>query len=146
VTNDSVQLVAFLLARVDEDERAARAAPPGPWLGTDAEDVGAWSVYDPEWRIAVAKVYDHDQPLGGKRGPGYIDPEAVTAHIARHNPARVMAEVEAKRQQIDHYERVAAHAAQRLEYNLAEETCYVALRCVALAYADHPDYDETWRP
>ncbi|MEU3283316.1 DUF6221 family protein, partial [Streptomyces antibioticus] len=94
-------LVRWLGEQLDEDERVARAAPPGPWIGTDAEDIGAWSVYDQEWLIASATVYTHDKPMGGKRGPGYIDASATTAHIAAHDPARVLLEVDAKRRLLD---------------------------------------------
>ncbi|WP_020116792.1 DUF6221 family protein [Streptomyces canus] len=138
------ELVRWLGEQFDEDERIARAAPPGPWLGTDAEDVGAWSVYDPEWLIASATVYTHNQPMGGKRGPGYIDASATTAHIAEWDPARVLAEIDAKRDLLvfakgihDHHETFTTGVYARLEKTL---------RLYALAYKERPGYREEWRP
>lgn len=79
-------LVAFLLARIEEDERAARATPAS----------------------------------------GY------------HDPARVLAECEAKRRMLP-YLVIPAH---RLDHC---DRCSV-LRLLALPYADHGDYDLAWRP
>src|SRR6266851_9644248 len=75
-----IDLVVFLNARLRDDEAAARAAAPGPWRGRDA---GSWS------EVAPAK------------GTG---PEAAdTEHIARHDPARVLREVAAKRAILEFY-------------------------------------------
>ncbi|MDT9688182.1 DUF6221 family protein [Streptomyces sp. P9(2023)] len=98
-------LIAFLRARLDEDEQTARAASDG------------WYLYDPEQAIAFVPVED-------------------TQHIARHTPARVLAEVDAKRRILndlwggpDHEDMWAHH-----------------IRLLALPYADHPDYRDEWRP
>jgi hypothetical protein len=72
------ELVEFLRARLDEDERIARAA------GGD----GHWTAED----IAVY----------GER----LDPTG-RVHMATHDPARVLAEVEAKRGLLDGYVQAA---------------------------------------
>jgi hypothetical protein len=65
-------------------------------------------------------------------------------HIARHDPARVLREIEAKRDLLrfaegihDHHETFTTGVASRLEDTL---------RLFAAAYADRPGYQETWRP
>jgi hypothetical protein len=61
-------------------------------------------------------------------------------------PARVLAEVEAKRKIVDLWEdpyEVPEHERER--YFEAERTTEI-LRLLALPYARHPDYDEAWRP
>jgi hypothetical protein len=82
-------LVAFVRVCLDEDERVARAAKPGPWshLSPYDEDDGDGD--------AEGGVYD-------SHGNIFVYPEgSVTRfdarHIARHDPARVLAEVAAKR-------------------------------------------------
>lgn len=91
----TADLVAFLRARLDEDEQTARAAASGPWIrhehvaGVHVDDAAEGRIY----RTAVAdcrRVRD-----------GYGVPNAL--HIVRHQPARVLAEVEAKRQIVDAY-------------------------------------------
>lgn len=121
-----MDLVEFLRARLDEDEAAARAAKPGPWTrdggsiyaGHPTEDVVDW-VYDDSWE-----------------------------HIVSHDPARVLAEVDAKRWIVDAYER--AYYGDGIDENPYEHGRRVALEeaCQALALpgANHPDYDESWRP
>ncbi|SMF86924.1 DUF6221 family protein [Streptomyces sp. Amel2xC10] len=151
----SNDLVDFMSAQLEEDERIARAAPPGPWIGTDAEDIGAWSVYDQEWLIASATVYTHDERMGGKRGPGYIDASATTAHIARHDPSRAARELAAKRQNLAELAAAevkmdqAARDRDTARYNTVRAEWTVLRRVVrrdAFAYADRPGYREEWRP
>src|SRR5437868_1752747 len=83
----SSDLVAFLQERLDEDEQAARAA--GLPLPDDDRDTPAadpltlrtWQDPDGSW------VIDNEDGLGGN---GYIWGEQLAAHIARHDPARVL--------------------------------------------------------
>jgi hypothetical protein len=56
------------------------------------------------------------------------------------SPDRWRAEVETKRRIIDECERTLRY--EDYGFNLAEET----LQLLALPHADHPDYDEWWRP
>ncbi|MFE2832133.1 DUF6221 family protein [Streptomyces mirabilis] len=133
-----MELVDFLRARLDEDEAAARAVPadlghswsdPGPWVMAGSGGGGR--------EAEVAKAADAlEMPLA----------EAVAHHIARHDPARVLAEVEAKRRivdltagmlsaakgdsEVDHYGGLSA----------AEDT----LRLLARPFRDHPDFDPSW--
>jgi hypothetical protein len=138
-------LVQFLHARYDEDEQAAHAAKGGPWH-TDGGSVYATHPTD--------EVVDYTE--SGE-------------HIARHDPARVLAEVDAKRR------RLARHTPERRRLALddadgttsmaflictsctpnrvirREEQDIVVWPCPdllddAAVHADHPDYRDEWRP
>ena len=93
-------LVTWLRVQLDEDERVAREASGDAWVtGTSAGykysrpgDVYAIGPGKGAARIAV----------GTACGPD-ITAEQSSEHIARHHPARVLAEVEAKRHIIDAY-------------------------------------------
>jgi hypothetical protein len=52
-------------------------------------------------------------------------------HIARHDPARVLADVEAKRRIV--------------EWDAEQPVDRGVLNILASVYADHPDYREEWR-
>ncbi|MFJ5176686.1 DUF6221 family protein [Streptomyces griseoviridis] len=131
-------LLEWLGAQLDEDERSARAATPGPWHvradGVVADDGEHWPV-----------AYT-DARLGG----------ADVAHIAARDPARVLREIDAKRQTLTEY--VAAGDAMdravrdkdTVGYNAARAERQVLERIVrreAVVYADRPGYrEEWWRP
>ena len=59
------------------------------------------------------------------------------ALVSRQHPARVLAECEAKRRIVEHcdYDHLA----------LSPGDPYV-LQLLALPFASHPDYDESWKP
>jgi hypothetical protein len=147
-------LVAFLKARLDEDEKAARSA----LLGFDDEygtDVTTLAVPDVVWVASYHEVYGRSAqwPAEGKRDQKLIttgQPAATypAEHIARHDPARVLVEVESKRRIVATFTELDAHP-NRLTYAFMQQQ-WVALRAViaglALPYADHPDYRDEWRP
>ncbi|MGH9252637.1 MAG: DUF6221 family protein [Acidimicrobiales bacterium] len=131
-------LTEFLTARFDEDEVAAQAAFPGPWRHDPGKE---WFIDPDKLRAARAGVRQsggEEAVLAGHAlvvgvaatGPS-DDPQSMADadHIARHDPARVSADVEAKR-------RIMKVAEFELDI----------LELLALPYADHPDYDEAWRP
>lgn len=62
------------------------------------------------------------------------------------DPARVLAEVEAKRRALDHYQAVRNHAKNDPAYVLAEGAVAKQIQIMAAPYADHPDYRKEWRP
>lgn len=57
--------------------------------------------------------------------------------------ARVLAECEAKRRIVDRYSDDAIWPDYQGGYESATED---AVRDLAAVYADHPDYDDAWRP
>lgn len=75
------QLVAFVTARLDEDEREAAACGPGDWYTADA------------FAYALA---DLGAPLGEPAEPS-ADLDADGRHAARHSPARTLCDVAAQR-------------------------------------------------
>ncbi|MEU8760671.1 DUF6221 family protein [Streptomyces sp. NPDC048659] len=137
-----MDLVEFLNARLDEDGRVALATAvsrgtPACYVWEASPEAGRaseWEVWTEErWRIV----------------PGQTEADAT--HVARHDPARVLAEVDAKRRILE------LHGPAEYEYSDVDicSTCdrggplphpCPTLHLLALPYADHPDYDEAWRP
>ena len=135
-------LAAFLAARLDEDEAAARAA------------IGRLSG---RWHIdGGGDIQDEDTGGGGNAfvavGPwdGPVD-EVYAAHIARHDPARVLREVEAGRVILAAYQAVLAECATMLHdrrpRKYGEHDGLRKAVCeLAAVYRDNPDYDPAWAP
>lgn len=135
-------LAAWLTAQLDADERIARAATAGPW---SVDDVScAEAIYGPDgWTTVVA---------GGRWGgeASVFESTEDAIHIAEHDPARVLREVEAKRGLLaEHTPRdgrcrvCAAHA--NGQWTRFRAPC-TTLRLLALPYADRPGYQEGWAP
>lgn len=121
-----ITLVQFLTARLDEDERIARTAGDTGWEPTQLDDPDAVLV------------------LNAQKG--------IWSHIYRHDPARVLRDVEAKRRIIDEHEQAGSdlYVGEPMPWCV---TCSSGgwpcptLRLLALSYADHPDYRaEEWAP
>ncbi len=120
----SDDLVQFLRARLDEDERQARAA----------------MIYqDASWRVETSGIITTSSETDV-----YTDDRELAEHIARHDPARVLAEVEARREVVRLAER--AHDYHETFMNGFAAAMEGALRLFAQAHANHPDYREEWRP
>lgn len=131
-----MSLVDFLLARFAEDEAVARAAVPGPW-GFGGSGVGT-SYWDGREEYVIAKT-DWTAENGLTRE--WLDRNLHNGrHIARHDPTRVLADVEAKRQIVADY----LHLLTVPGGSLAAHGEWVC-RVLARPYAGHPDYDPTWR-
>lgn len=115
----------FLLARIDEDEGVARACPTG---------------YG-DFTIEGASA------------------ESLGEYLVRNDPARVLAECEAKRRIVDRAfivqafstevvyvdEKNPPRAARRTKRALYPNALAI-LKALATVYAEHPDYDEEWKP
>lgn len=151
-------LVAFLRARLADDARAAAAATPGPW----------WHNPGKQWLGPEAfEAYDRTK---GEEFVGYGGPHPFTGcvaatgpadnpqsmadadHIARWDPARVLADVDAKRRivdRLDYWETAASRAGIAGLSNSARGErigLWMACRLLALPYRDHPDYQPEWAP
>lgn len=133
------ELIAFLRARLAEDEQTARDAGGVPWEGTDNAQwihVRPEAIRNETWRLGhlghVATVeHNHDR-----------------SHILRYDPARVLRDVEAKRRIID-----AAVATWNNSCDPTDEfwvglapMMKSMLKHLATVWSDHPDFDEGWRP
>ncbi|MBM4686427.1 hypothetical protein GS532_22405 [Rhodococcus hoagii] len=66
-------------------------------------------------------------------------------HIARHDPARALREVEAKRNIVDECAEVI-NLPGGWEYDDTPDLAWLTLRNLASAHSDHPDFDPAWRP
>ncbi|MET8773362.1 DUF6221 family protein [Streptomyces sp. NPDC004658] len=119
-------LITFLRARLDEDEQTARAAHAPNW-STDGRRGLHYGVED-GWMADALTTGDAD-------------------HIARHDPARVLREVEAKRMIVERFADLSGEdwkpSAPRV---VRLQELRDSVRCLAVAYADHPDYRDDWRP
>ena len=165
-------LTEFLLARIAEDEAVARGAidpdrPGTHWRWEVPDDTGDLDA--PRW-LRTAEVFPTTSGVGSL--PGFplgfeflAEPSRGMAHIARHDPARVLAECEAKRRIAglhfvgDAEDWDPEHWACRLcqwdedcdspkhehQHGSGRFPCET-LRALALPYADHPDYRGEWRP
>lgn len=131
-------LVQWLRAQLDEDEQIARAATAGPWAQSGIGEYG-WGV---SFSAPGAGVEADDSDQG----------RADADHIAAWDPARVLREIDAKRQLLD------LHAPGETEY-VDGDVCMACdvrgsapfypcktLRLLALPHADRPGYQESWRP
>ena len=124
-------LTEFLLARIAEDEAAARAAGGEDWY-TALVPGRAMMKRDDEPQHTVV-----DSPAT------LVSYEVTSAekgeHIARHDPARVLAECEAKRRIVERCSAVdVGMPSPRLAQGIIAE--------MATAHADHADYRAEWRP
>ena len=83
----------------------------------------------------MARLYeDEAEALEANWKFGLVSaPKEVAPHIARHDPARVLREVEAKRKIV----RDVACGFYDSDYDEAVEH-------LAAVYSDHPDYDPDW--
>jgi len=137
-------LTTWLRAQLDDDERVARAVQLHLWtVSTPPPDVA------PITLVANAGGSHYSHLAEGVR---MHDPDgAVLHHAARWDPARVLAEVDAKRRIIDRYEDAVARQSDD-DYSLiaadvqAEEYRDWVLPLLALPYADRPGYRSEWAP
>lgn len=126
------ELAQWLGGQLDEEADAARRAFSGQM---DPEN--GWLALRPEWQQHTT-IAPH---------VGMIHEAVQADHVVRWNPARVLREVEAKRQALAHYERIRQHTRQGDEaYVLAEGAVSKQIQIMATAYADRPGYREEWRP
>lgn len=152
----SDDLVNFLHARLDEDEQTARAAS-GPSLQGETWVAQRHPLHRGGPVLAAVSA-NRFKIVESEANPWDIDTAmAQVTHMARHDPARVLAEVEAKRYVIDQCaywnERATREAIDPpkwpqpgLELGLLLDAMNPVLRGLALPYADHPDYRDEWRP
>jgi hypothetical protein len=145
-----VTLAEFLLARITEDEAAARAA-------ATREAAEQWEWIDPEGDApcteadvyqgvitgSLRSVAKFKSPATGWDLPVFVtsadgSPEIrwhAAGHIARWDPARVLRECVAKRRIVERCIRLSKSPHAR-----DQEVAQDFLTDLASAYADHPDY------
>ncbi|WP_253873361.1 DUF6221 family protein [Promicromonospora umidemergens] len=125
-------LIEFLEARIAEDEAAAQAVEQS-------------APSDPELRAAHQDQLGHsDAELTAwwKRRETALHPTGTW--MVGVSPRRALAECEAKRAIIGMHDAELDLPEQRRAG--LEDGLRIAVRALALTYANHPDYDEEWRP
>ncbi|WP_406309973.1 DUF6221 family protein [Streptomyces sp. NBC_00623] len=112
-------LVRWLGEQLDEDERIAKAATPGPW---HARDDGVVSDDGVHWPVAYT-----DARLGS----------ADVVHISEHDPTRLFNEITFKC-------KLHAWALNSLRRE-APDQVEMVIRLIAETYRHRPGYREEWR-
>lgn len=137
-------LAQWLSAQLDEDERVARVA------SHVLRDGAHWSLDEwhgreqPHSLIAQGTA---EQPVALGHFTADPVPTEQALHIAAWDPARVLREIDAKRQLLARYEELrAASKREGLIGDVTEEYQDFLLRLLALPYADKPGYREEWAP
>lgn len=116
-------LAAFLTARLDEDDAAARAAASDdPRARSWADGKSDYPLVEDGWHVVVV-------PPGSTWGQ--------VRHIARHDPARALREVAFKRAILGGLQTAAGWSSDNWP---------LSLRLFAAIYSDHPDYLPEWKP
>lgn len=136
-------LPEFVLARIAEREAAARAATPGPWR------------YNPsKHNVSPTTGIAEESVFAGAAGPAAItvastgpsdDPQSMVdaAHIATWDPAHVLAVCEVHRRIVEHE---APGPRSRGDGRIQWEYLPPVLRLLGSLDAEHPDYQEIWKP
>ncbi|MEU7010383.1 DUF6221 family protein [Streptomyces sp. NPDC046332] len=143
-------LIAFLRARLDEDEQEAKARRgifPSPGVQDDGY---VWLHIRPGGNAVITR---YPRPV-----EGYDDMAKLRNWADTENgwtQRRVLAEVDAKRRIIDLHALEYRERPERVIGESDEPFCAECLgegfpcetlRLFALPYADHPDYRDEWRP
>ena len=161
----SDELVRWLREQLDEDERIAKAAASvAPVLGAEnwrsregmpEEGFRYWCITTtpPDHTVTTVEL------AGSGRSGGGVHEEAVAQHIAAHDPARVLREIDVKRRVLEIHRVIGGwededgqdiglgcnECGHSAEYSDRGGWCDT-VRLLALPYADRPGYREEWRP
>ena len=118
-------LVAFLNARLDEDEATAKASVMPEWMISESGEFGyiVAAVGTETTGESIADAWQED----------------VAVHIARHDPARVLREVEAKRAMLAELTRWP------FDYRPGcNDPIRLFVHLLAAPYSDHPVWRAQW--
>jgi len=121
-------ITEFLEARIAEDE--AVALPFRNQLG----ETRRWKCDE----IGGAVRYVGPRPFGLPDLLAKFDIHGEGEHVARWDPARVLAECAAKRAMLAKIPKMSD------TFDLLGGTSEYVLRCLAAVYVNHPDYRQEW--
>lgn len=124
-------LVTWLRAQVDDDERVAREAGGDRWRA-DHDDLTAHILDERGWSVAYQDSLNDQQ----------------AEHVARWDPARVLAEVDTKRRILDQCVemlRVDSSYGGSTDPDVLDPAAWNVLRLLALPYAGRDGWREEWR-
>jgi hypothetical protein len=133
-TETDLTLSAWLLERLDEDEAAARAASTGLTWTWD----GDMMMSDHMGEYSMECIIDTE----GANPPW----DAAGVHIARNDPAHVLAVVAAHRRIVELHAPDALWCGWSHDGSNTHEDLYLCdtLRALAAIYADHGGYRAEW--
>lgn len=150
------EFLQWLRTQLDNDERIAKDAARKAAADLATADRRADSFAPPYDGSHWGHDWDHvlmrdPRPDRARKvtiadcGHGAV---GLVTHIAEHDPARVLAEVAARREVIDAYERMSADAKATEDDGAALWALALlsALRHLAVPYADRLGYRDEWRP
>ncbi|MCF6471138.1 hypothetical protein FAF44_22450 [Nonomuraea sp. MG754425] len=139
------ELLAFVRSRLDEEEASATAATPGPWSYDPSKE---W--YDGEDFVTMT----NGQEFVGYGGPsffagavcitgdaGHSQSMADAEHIARHDPARTLRDVRARRATLARCEEEMSSGVPPL-VGFARGTAWE----MAQRWSDHKGFKQAWKP
>ncbi|MCX4543759.1 DUF6221 family protein [Streptomyces sp. NBC_01565] len=146
-------LINFLRDRLADDERAAQLMEkfyPSPWELSDRGWMARVVADGPAFREVIQLEDGPWKPTG----EDVLWLGDIIDHVSRHDPARVLAEVDAKRRIVALHSDSTGHSCSitdktgyELNYaDVAGDEACTTLRLLALPYADHPDYRQEWKP
>lgn len=172
-TTALLAIADFNDARLDEDEIVARAASgatvvgePGTWQPSPTGD--EWEAHssdhgDEELLVALRpRLPRPPEVMGGRWGavvtsdsppadPKADSPMPAFVHAARHDPARILSEVRAKRLFIENWRNLITEVDAELVPEVKQRLAgirhgldQVAFR-MAAAHNKHPDYQQEWQ-
>ena len=142
----TVSIVEFLEARLTEDEAAANAVWP---------DRGGWAYDRDRFEVRTASGDPVASVARYRTEDGWTHTtilEAEGEHIARHDAARVLREVAAKRAILEYHATTLHEATPLRRQSMSDEQFARVLDAertlgwLAAVYSDHPEYREEWRP
>jgi hypothetical protein len=136
-------ITEFLEARIAEDEMAAKAATPGPWIWRGQPDGQVLASVEslPEDKYGYREPVAYVVTAEGYDEPRVDVSESDAKHLVRHDPARVLAEGAAKRAILADVESVRLFNA---DYSLIAGHAERQLAHLAAVHSDHADYQQEW--
>lgn len=127
-----IDMIEFGYARLNEEEAAAKAVRrhPGPWVHEAHSGLlpAARDIFD-----------DAGDPVAIANG-GYL-----ADHIVLHDPARTLRDIEGKRATIRALE-IGCREVCGSDHALVREVLEQTVRNLLVRWADHPLYEEAWKP
>jgi hypothetical protein len=128
------ELMEFVHARLDEEEQAARVATEGPWrLGEPLPYA------DPGGGFIIES--DRDEVAGPGHSGGGVWKPLDAQYIVRHDPARTLRDVQARRKTLIRCQEEMLSGIPRLVWFGKQTVWEMAQRC-----SDHKEFREDWRP
>jgi hypothetical protein len=156
--NELIELIEWLRTQFDEDERAAieaaRAIADHTYAPVEvdqhAEAARHWHARRWLYQSKISAAGEKDWQGGSPEVTDSVWTE-VGEHIARHDPARVLREVESLRKIIDNCSDWIENPVQGWEIDRADELTLkldvgpTLLRLLAAIFSGRPGFREEWR-